>query len=162
MNCWPSSEVLAHSGRAALLGLALGAVLLVTAGCGDDSSPETPRQTRSSPGPSDGQSPPETPPGTSAARPPLSPGPAVPEDFAIAEDELVIEDGDLDAVERAVVANGGEVASVVEEIGVTTARFDVADREELLRIRDELRAQGFDATVTPLLGDPNLSTDPTS
>lgn len=76
----------------------------------------------------------------------------------VADDELLITDDDLAAVRKAVKGQGGNVTKVVEEIGVVSARFDVSDRDELVRIRDELRAAGFDAAVSPVIQSPGTDT----
>jgi len=120
----------------------LAALLLV--GCGGE-APVTPgTQTSGSSG--------------SAAGPgaPLSPGPDIPEDAQVSPDELIIsvEGGDTASAEKAARAAGGSVQQRDERIGIVVARFPVAGLPELIEIRDELRAQGFDAAVNPVIQDP--------
>lgn len=156
MNYWEPSDrsrPVRTAGRSAALGLAVVLAAVPVSGCGVDTSHEDAGLGAS---PASTQTP--APPPTHSSRAPLLPGPSIDADASIAEDELVIEDANLAAVAAAVREEGGEVTKVVEEIGVSAARFDVSGRAELMRIRDDLRAAGFDATVSPLLRNPGSVT----
>jgi hypothetical protein len=70
----------------------------------------------------------------------------------VSTEKLVIAyQGEESALESAISRFGGKLTSRHRRIHIYVARFPTSDVQSLVRIRDALRAQGFDAAVTPTL-----------
>lgn len=65
----------------------------------------------------------------------------------VVADELAIMGMDEADARQAVKAEEGDVVEVDEHLGIIRARFPVTSLEELLAVRDRLRAKGLDATL---------------
>jgi hypothetical protein len=66
-------------------------------------------------------------------------------------DLIILGAGDRAEVEAAVRRHGGTIVRVVEQTETYTARFPVASLDDLVRVRDALRAEGVDAVLDPVL-----------
>lgn len=87
-------------------------------------------------------------------RPSLPPGPQV-DDGVVADQLVVTGAADSDYVVARIEDAGGTVVEETNE-GTLRVRFDVNSLDELLEIRDELRAVGIDAAVIAELGPDSL------
>jgi predicted small secreted protein len=84
----------------------------------------------------------------------LPPGPEIPAGSQVSTDKLVItHQGDLQPLEYAISRLGGKISSQDDRIHVYIAQFPTKDLTAIVKLRDSLRSQGFDAAVTPTLPD---------
>lgn len=138
--------------RALAVAVALATLL---GGCGDGHNDPLGQDTGQTVVPTGGAS--STPDGSPVAqRPPLEPGPHV--DGGVVPDQLLVR-GDADAYVTGWIKSVGGV--VVEETSAgLRVGFEVDDLDELLRIRDELRAAGVPAQTIEASGVPDDPDDP--
>jgi hypothetical protein len=94
------------------------------------------------------------PPPSGGAVTALPPGPEIPAGSQVSTDKLVItHQGDLQLLETAISRLGGKITSRDDRIHIYVAQFPTKDLTAIVKLRDSLRTQGFDAAVTPTLPD---------
>ncbi len=149
--------------RGALALLALGGVALWAVGCGGSDAADSTggRDTTSTAAPAGqdqvapDQQDPSDPAPDPASTPALPPGPALSPGDSVSDDELVINFvGGPEALPAPVTAAGGEIVLHDEPLGFAVVQFEVAGLDELVLLRDELRAAGVDAAVHRTEADP--------